>query len=269
MDEKPVWWCQNLKAVLANEEIVNGLSEVGKHPVERKNLRQVVLKITKYADRLLDGLKDVDWPDSTKRMQKAWIGKSTGAEVCFQLDGFNDNLTVFTTRPDTLYGATYMVVAPEHPILDKIVTSENKETVAAYQELSKTKSDLDRTELAKEKTGVFSGSFCINPINGAKIPVWIADYVLVTYGTGAIMSVPAHDERDFEFAKEFNLPIIQVIEKNNASHNGDGKTKLPFCSEGRMIHSGDYTGLSTKDCKSKIIAHLERKKLAKQQSISN
>ena len=263
VDEKPVWWCQNLKAVLANEEIVNGLSEVGKHPVERKNLRQVVLKITKYADRLLDGLKDVDWPDSTKRMQKAWIGKSTGAEVCFQLDGFNDNLTVFTTRPDTLYGATYMVVAPEHPILDKIVTSENKETVAAYQELSKTKSDLDRTELAKEKTGVFSGSFCINPINGAKIPVWIADYVLVTYGTGAIMSVPAHDERDFEFAKEFNLPIIQVIEKNNASHNGDGKTKLPFCSEGRMIHSGDYTGLSTKDCKSKIIAHLERKKIGK------
>lgn len=263
VDEKPVWWCPELRAVLANEEIVNGVSEVGKHPVERKNLRQVVLKITKYADKLLQGLEDVDWPDSTKRMQTAWIGKSTGASVRFKLADYEDELEVFTTRPDTLFGATYMVIAPEHPLTQKIVSPENVEAVKAYQEKAKSKSDLDRTELAKEKTGVFTGSFCINPVNGAKIPVWIADYVLMTYGTGAIMAVPAHDERDYEFAKTFNLPIIQVLEKDNADQNGTGKTELPFCSEGKMIHSGDYTGMNSKDCQKKIIEDLERRNIGK------
>ena len=217
VDEKPVWWCPELRAVLANEEVVDGKSEVGGHPVERRNLRQVVLRITAYAEKLLDGLKDLDWPDSTKRQQTAWIGRSEGAEVRFAVDGLDAELEVYTTRPDTLFGATYMVVAPEHPLLDKLVTPENAEAVKVYVEAAAKKSDLDRTDLAKDKSGVFTGSYCVNPVNGEKTPVWVADYVLITYGTGAIMAVPAHDERDFEFAEKFGIPIIRVI----APEDGD------------------------------------------------
>ena len=196
-----MWWCPNLRAVLANEEVVDGKSEVGNHQVERRNLRQVVLRITAYAEKLLAGLDDLNWPDSTKRQQKAWIGRSEGAEVNFPIDGQDESLTVYTTRPDTLFGATYMVVAPEHPLLDQLVIAEKKAEVQAYALATAKKSDLDRTDLAKDKSGVFTGSYCINPINGEKVPVWVADYVLISYGTGTIMAVPAHDERDHEFAK--------------------------------------------------------------------
>ena len=256
VDEKPVWWCPNLRAVLANEEVVDGKSEVGNHPVERRNLRQVVLRITAYAEKLLAGLDDLDWPDSTKRQQKAWIGRSEGAEVQFEIDDCDEKLTVYTTRPDTLFGATYMVVAPEHPILDELVVAEKKEEVAAYVLSAAKKSDLDRTDLAKDKSGVFTGSYCINPVNGEKIPVWVADYVLISYGTGAIMAVPAHDERDHEFAEKFDIAIKRVI----AHPDGDEeKSKLPYIGSGIMVNSGIYNGMNTDDCKSKIIAHLESK----------
>ena len=258
VDEKPVWWCPNLKAVLANEEVVDGKSEVGSHPVERRNLRQVVLRITAYAEKLLDGLDDLDWPDSTKRQQKAWIGRSEGAEVQFQVDGLDDKLEVYTTRPDTLFGATYMVVAPEHPLLEKLVVDEKVEEVKSYIETAAKKSDLDRTDLAKEKSGVFTGTYCINPINGEKIPVWVADYVLISYGTGAIMAVPAHDERDYEFAEKFNIPITQVI----SNPKGD-ESKLPYTGPGIMVNSGEYDGLNANDCKVKIIADLESKAAGK------
>ena len=258
VDEKPVWWCPNLKAVLANEEVVDGKSEVGSHPVERKNLRQVVLRITAYAEKLLDGLEDLDWPDSTKRQQKAWIGRSEGAEVQFQVDGSDDKLEVYTTRPDTLFGATYMVVAPEHPLLEKLVVVEKIEEVKNYIETAAKKSDLDRTDLAKDKSGVFTGTYCINPINGEKIPVWVADYVLISYGTGAIMAVPAHDERDYEFAEKFNIPITRVIAKPKGE-----ESKLPYCGPGVMVNSGEYDGLNANDCKVKIIADLEAKAVGK------
>ena len=254
VDEKPVWWCPNLRAVLANEEVVDGKSEVGNHPVERRNLRQVVLRITNYAEKLLAGLDDLDWPNSTKRQQKAWIGRSEGAEVQFEIDDCDEKLTVYTTRPDTLFGATYMVVAPEHPLLGKLVVSEKKDEVEAYVLAAAKKSDLDRTDLAKDKSGVFTGSYCINPVNGEKIPVWVADYVLISYGTGAIMAVPGHDERDHEFAEKFDIPIKRVI----ALPDGDEeKSKLPYSGSGIMVNSGDYDGMNADDCKSKIIANLE------------
>ena len=254
VDEKPVWWCPNLRAVLANEEVVDGKSEVGNHPVERRNLRQVVLRITAYAEKLLAGLDDLDWPDSTKRQQKAWIGRSEGAEVQFEIDGYDEKLTVYTTRPDTLFGATYMVVAPEHPLLSKLVVSEKKEQVESYVQAAAKKSDLDRTDLAKDKSGVFTGSYCINPVNGEKIPVWVADYVLISYGTGAIMAVPAHDERDHEFAEKFGIEIKRVIARSDGD---DEKSKLPYSGPGVMVNSGDYNGMDTNDCKTKIIADLE------------
>jgi leucyl-tRNA synthetase len=253
VDEKPVWWCPELRAVLANEEVVDGKSEVGKHPVERRNLRQVVLRITAYAEKLLDGLDDLDWPDSTKRQQKAWIGRSEGAEVRFAVDGLEEELEVYTTRPDTLFGATYMVVAPEHPLLDKLVSSENVEKVKTYVEAASKKSDLDRTDLAKDKSGVFTGSHCINPVNGEKVPVWVADYVLITYGTGAIMAVPAHDERDHEFAEKFGIPIIPVIKPEGE----DGK--LPYVGDGVMINSGPNDGMPSSEFKQAITAELESK----------
>ena len=256
VDEKPVWWCPNLRAVLANEEVVDGKSEVGNHPVERRNLRQVVLRITAYAEKLLAGLDDLDWPDSTKRQQKAWIGRSEGAEVQFEIDGLEDNLKVYTTRPDTLFGATYMVVAPEHPLLSKLVVSEKKEQVESYVQAAAKKSDLDRTDLAKDKSGVFTGSYCINPVNGEKIPVWVADYVLISYGTGAIMAVPAHDERDHEFAEKFGIEIKRVIARSDGD---DEKNKLPYSGPGVMVNSGDYNGMDAIECKSKIIADLESK----------
>ena len=254
--EKPVWWCPNLLAVLANEEVVDGKSEVGNHPVERRNLRQVVLRITAYAEKLLEGLDDLDWPDSTKRQQKAWIGKSEGAEVQFPIVDSEEELTVYTTRPDTLFGATYMVVAPEHPLLKDLVVQEKADEVKAYINKAAKKSDLDRTDLAKDKSGVFTGSYCTNPINGEKVPVWVADYVLISYGTGAIMAVPAHDERDHEFAEKFNIPIRRVI----AHPQGDEeKGKLPYSGPGNMVNSGAYDGLDAKSCKTQIIADLESK----------
>jgi leucyl-tRNA synthetase len=210
--EMPVNWCPALGTVLANEEVVGGLSERGGHPVIRKPMRQWMLRITKYAERLLEDLSLVDWPESIKKLQTDWIGKSIGADVDFKVDGFDENIRVFTTRPDTLFGATYMVIAPEHPLVDKITSEDRKEAVQKYREEAARKSDLDRTDLAKEKTGEPIGAYAINPVNGEKIPIWISDYVLISYGTGAIMAVPAHDERDFEFAKKFELPIVPVVE---------------------------------------------------------
>ena len=260
VDEKPVWWCPNLRAVLANEEVVDGKSEVGNHPVERRNLRQVVLRITAYAEKLLEGLDDLDWPDSTKRQQKAWIGKSEGAQVQFEIAGLDEKLEVYTTRPDTLFGATYMVVAPEHPLLKKLVISEKENDVQTYVEAAAKKSDLDRTDLAKDKSGVFTGSYCINPVNGEQIPVWVADYVLISYGTGAIMAVPAHDERDYEFAEKYQIEIRRVI----GSQDGDEeKSKLPYSGPGVMVNSGEYDGMEANACKSKIISDLEEKGVGK------
>jgi len=260
VDEKPVWWCPELKAVLANEEVVDGKSEVGSHPVERRNLRQVVLRITAYAEKLLAGLDNLDWPDSTKRQQKAWIGRSEGAEVQFAIDGSDEKLEVYTTRPDTLFGATYMVVAPEHPLLDMLVLDEKKVEVKAYVEAAAKKSDLDRTDLAKDKSGVFTGSYCINPVNGEKTPVWVADYVLISYGTGAIMAVPAHDERDFEFAEKFDIPINRVIAREDGDEE---KAKLPYSGPGVMVNSGEYDGMDGDACKAKIITDLEAKNSGK------
>src|SRR5690606_15338644 len=210
ISEVPVWWCQELGTVLANEEVVDGKSERGSYPCVRRPMRQWVLRITAYAERLIGDLEGLDWSDSIKMMQKHWIGKSTGAEVSFQVEGLSDPLVVFTTRPDTLFGATYMVVAPEHPVLDAITTADRKAAVEAYRKAAGGKSDLERG-LDKDKTGVATGAFAVNPVNGARIPVWTSDYVMMGYGTGAIMAVPAHDERDYAFAKAFGLPIVEVI----------------------------------------------------------
>ncbi len=263
VDEKPVWWCPQLGTVLANEEVIDGKSEVGKFPVERRKLRQWVLKITAYADKLIKGLDDLDWPDSTKRLQKNWIGRSEGAEVDFEIadsPAKGEKLRVFTTRPDTLYGATYMVIAPEHPLADKLTVDEKKAEVEAYRKAIASKSDLDRTDLAKDKTGVFTGSHAINPVNGKLIPIWIADYVLMSYGTGAIMAVPSHDERDYDFAKKFDLPIIRVIEKKDADGND---VPLPFTDIGKMVNSGEFSGMESSEVKRAIIAKLESEKLGK------
>ena len=260
VDDRPVWWCEALGTVLANEEVINGRSERGDHPVERKALRQWVLKITAYADRLLGGLDKVDWPNSTKRQQHAWIGRSEGAEVAFAIEGFpQKQLTVFTTRPDTLFGATFMVIAPEHPLVPTLTASEKQPSVQAYIQQAASKSDLDRTDLAKEKTGVFTGTYAINPVNQKRIPIWIADYVLMSYGTGAIMAVPAHDERDYEFAQTFDLPITAVIE--NPKENPEGA--LPYCGLGQMTASGAFDGLESAEAKEKITAWLSEQKAGK------
>ena len=243
VDKRPVWWCPALKTVLANEEVVDGKSERGNHPVERRALRQWVLRITAYADRLLADLEGLDWPDSTKRMQAAWIGRSEGAEVDFILDDHSlGNLTVFTTRPDTLFGATYMVIAPEHPLVDKLTIASQRGAIAAYRQQAAAKSDLERTDLAKDKSGVFSGAFAINPINGQKLPIWVADYVLMGYGTGAIMAVPAHDERDYEFAQKYDIPIVQVIEPLDSSSDREGGPDLPYSGDGKLVNSDGYSG---------------------------
>ena len=254
VDERPVNWCPALGTVLANEEVVDGKSEVGGHPVERRNLRQWVLRITAYADRLLEGLDGLDWPDSTKNMQRNWIGRSTGANVTFTLAESGEELTVYTTRPDTLFGATYMVLAPEHPLVDKITTPEQREAVEAYVKKAAAKSDLQRTELAKEKTGVFSGSYALNPVNEKKIPVWIADYVLMSYGTGAIMAVPGHDDRDYAFAKTFDLPIVEVISPPEGTEVPENTA---FTGRGTMVNSGEYNGLDSETGKERIIARLQ------------
>jgi leucyl-tRNA synthetase len=221
----PVWWCEGLKSVLANEEVVNGKSERGNYPVKRVMLKQWMLKITKYADRLLEGLDKLDWPESVKEMQRNWIGRSEGAKVIFSVDKSEEKIEVFTTRSDTLFGATYMVLAPEHSLVDKITTKEYKNEVEKYKKKAIIKSDLARTELTKEKTGIFTGGYAINPVNKKKIPIWIADYVLWGYGTGAIMAVPAHDQRDYEFAKKFDIKITQVIKGgkiDKEAYEGDG-----------------------------------------------
>ncbi len=249
VDKRPVWWCEELATVLANEEVVDGKSERGNHPVVRRNLRQWVLRITAYAERLLDDLEGIDWPASTKKMQEEWIGKSTGATARFALDGLDESLEIYTTRPDTLMGATYMVLSPEHALVDALTTPEHKDAVVKYRETAAAKSDLERTDLAKDKTGVFTGSYALHPITGDKIPVWIADYVLISYGTGAIMAVPAHDARDFEFAQQFDLPIIPVIQ-------GDEDHPLPYMGDGSLVNSGEFDGLTWQVAKEKITARL-------------
>ncbi len=262
--EVAVNWCPELGTVLANEEVVGGVSERGGFPVIRKPMRQWMLRITKYAERLLEDLKDVDWPESIKKLQTDWIGKSIGAEVNFKVDGRDEDMWIFTTRPDTLFGATYMVMAPEHSLVNIITTDEHKKSVHKYCEEAARKSDLDRTDLAKEKTGVFTGAYAINPVNDEKIPIWISDYVLISYGTGAIMAVPAHDERDFEFAKKFKLPIIQVVEPPDAKEAELARQeKLCFTGDGKAINSGRFNGLSTSEFKEEIISWLGEKGLGR------
>jgi leucyl-tRNA synthetase len=250
MDEVPVNWCPALGTVLANEEVINGRSERGGHPVIRKPMRQWMLKITAYADRLLEDLEELDWPESIKEMQRNWIGRSEGAEIEFAVDGHDESFTVFTTRPDTLFGATYAVLAPEHPLVEKITTPEQKPAVDAYLKEVQSKSDLERTDLAKEKTGVFTGAYAIHPVTGDKLPIWIADYVLMGYGTGAIMAVPAHDERDYEFAKTFNLPIKEVVAGGNVENE-------PYTGDGEHINSEFLNGLNKQEAIEKMIAWLE------------
>lgn len=247
VDEVPVNWCPALGTVLANEEVIDGKSERGGHPVERRPMRQWVLRITEYADRLLEDLEDLDWPESLKDMQRNWIGRSEGAQLTFEIDGTDLTFEAFTTRPDTIFGATYAVLAPEHKLVEQITTADQKAAVEAYLEKVKTKSDLERTDLAKEKTGVFTGAYAINPASGAKMPIWIADYVLASYGTGAIMAVPAHDERDYDFAKEFDLPIVEVVEGGNVSEE-------PYVGDGPHINSEFLDGLGKEEAIEKAIA---------------
>lgn len=248
--EVPVNWCPALGTVLANEEVIDGRSERGNHPVIRKPMRQWVLKITEYAERLLQDLDELDWPESLKDMQRNWIGKSKGAEVRFVIDGHEEELVVFTTRPDTLFGATYCVMAPEHELVERITTVEQQAAVKAYQEQAARKSDLERTDLAKDKTGVFTGSYAVNPANGAKLPIWIADYVLAGYGTGAIMAVPGHDQRDWEFAKQFDLPIIEVIEGGNVQEEA-------YSGDGAHVNSEFLNGMDNAAAMARMIEWLE------------
>lgn len=249
--EVPVNWCPALGTVLANEEVIDGLSERGGHPVIRKPMRQWMLKITEYAERLLEDLEELDWSESIKDMQRNWIGKSTGAEVTFAIDGSDSSLTVFTTRPDTLFGATYCVLAPEHELVGAIASAEQRAAVDAYVEAAARKSDLERTDLAKDKSGVFTGAYAINPVNGAKLPIWIADYVLGGYGTGAIMAVPGHDERDWEFAKKFGLPILEVVAGGNVE-------EAAYTGDGALVNSGFLDGKNTSDAIAAMIAYLEK-----------
>ena len=250
----PVNWCEELGTVLANDEIIDGKSERGGYPVVRKDMLQWVMDIPKYAERLLTGLDELDWPESTKDMQRNWIGKSTGAIINFKVADTDLNFDVFTTRADTLFGATYAVLSPEHPLIEKITTKEQLEEVNAYKALCASKSELERTDLNKEKTGVFTGAYAINPVNGKKLRIYISDYVLMTYGTGAIMAVPAHDTRDYEFAKKFNIEIIDVIEGGNI-------TKEAYTGDGIHINSGFLNGLNKEDAINKMIAYLEENKL--------
>ncbi len=235
--ETPVNWCEELGTVLANDEIIDGKSERGGYPVVRKNMKQWVIDINKYAERLLEGLDELDWTESSKIAQKNWIGKSVGASVDFQVDGTNEKFTVFTTRCDTLFGATYCVLAPEHKLVDKITTPEQKSEISDYKQACASKSELERTELNKEKTGAFTGTYAINPANGKKIPIYISDYVLTSYGTGAIMAVPAHDTRDWEFAKKFGIDIIPVLEGGNIE-------KEAYTQDGKHINSDFLNGLN-------------------------
>jgi leucyl-tRNA synthetase len=250
--EVPVNWCEALGTVLANEEVIDGKSERGNHPVVRLPLRQWMLRITAYADRLLSDLEGLDWPD-TRLKQINWIGRSEGAEIDFQIEGTEDRARVFTTRPDTLYGCTYMVLAPEHPLVAKITTAVHRAAVEKYVAEAATKSDFDRTELAKIKTGVDTGAFALHPLTGDRLPIWIADYVLAAYGTGAVMAVPAHDERDFEFAIRYTLPIIEVISPDGQPHP---RLDAPFTGDGLVLASGPFTGRPSTEVKSTIVARL-------------
>ncbi len=259
IDEVAVNWCPALGTVLANEEVIDGKSERGDHPVERRPMKQWMLKITAYADRLLEDLEELDWPESIKDMQRNWIGRSEGAEVTFTVDGHDDEeINVFTTRPDTLFGATYMVLAPEHKLVSFITTEDQKDAVEKYKQKVATKSDLERTELTKEKTGVFTGAFAVNPVNGEKMPIWIADYVLASYGTGAIMAVPAHDERDYEFAKTFNLPIREVVAGGNIEEEA-------YTGDGEHVNSEFLNGLGKEEAIKQMIAWLETNNYGKKQ----
>ena len=268
VDEVPVNWCPALGTVLANEEVIDGRSERGNHPVIRKPMRQWVLKITEYAERLLKDLDTLDWPEGIKEMQRNWIGRSEGAEVTFSIDGTDKKVTVFTTRPDTLFGATYLVLSPEHVLIPQITAPECREAVEAYQKFAASKSDLDRTGLNNEKTGCFTGAYAVNPVNGEKLPIWIADYVLSTYGTGAIMAVPAHDTRDFDFAVKFNIPIKCIIQpdpKEAAELKIDPADvfagKVCWTGDGESVNSANdqglvINGLKVNEAKAKTIAWL-------------
>ncbi|MFW5811540.1 MAG: leucine--tRNA ligase, partial [Alkalispirochaetaceae bacterium] len=260
VDEIPVWYCEALGTVLANEEVISTpegpRSERGNHPVERRPVRQWMLKITEYADRLLEGLEELDWPESIKIMQRNWIGRSVGANVYFDIVGHEKRLEVFTTRPDTLFGATYMVLAPEHPLVDEITTAAQLDEVHGYVEKTRFKSDLERTDLAKDKSGVFTGAYAVNPVNGREIPIWISDYILISYGTGAIMAVPGHDQRDWEFAEKFGLPIIKVVD--NPENPGQDLGEV-FTGEGIAVNSGEFDGTPTAEFKEKITSWLEER----------
>lgn len=268
--ESPIWWCPKDKTGLANEEVVGGVCDRCGTKVERKMLRQWVLKITDYAERLLAGLEKLDWPESIKTLQRNWIGRSEGAEIRFKIKDLGAEVAVFTTRPDTLFGATYLVLSPEHPLVDQITTKQQRKKVEGYKLKVVSKSDLERTALEKEKTGVFTGAFAINPVNQEKIPVWIADYVLMSYGTGAIMAVPGHDERDMAFAKKFKLPIIKVIKPPSVmpsmpvasagvwGRQFDDITSACWTGEGTMTNSGSFDGMNSEDARQKIVAELQK-----------
>jgi leucyl-tRNA synthetase len=253
--EVPVNWCPELGTVLANEEVIDGKSEVGGFPVVRRPMRQWMLRITAFAERLADELENLNWPEGIKLLQRNWIGRSEGAEIEFSIDGVDERIRVFTTRHDTIYGANYMVLAPEHPLVDRLTAKDRKADVASYREKVAAKSDLERTDLAKEKTGVFIGADAINPVNNEKIPIWIADYVLMGYGTGAVMGVPGHDERDLEFARKFNMPVLPVVQ-------APGKTaeeSIGFLEDGVAINSPIIDGLPTPQAKKKILAWLKER----------
>ncbi len=256
-DEVPVNWCPALGTVLANEEVIDGKSEVGGFPVIRKPMKQWMLRITAYADRLLDDLEDLDWPESTKEMQRNWIGRSIGAEIDFALDGHDEKIRVFTTRPDTLFGATYMVLAPEHHLVDQVTTPDQRDAVDVYREQAARKSDLERQELNRDKSGVFTGAWAIHPVTGEKVPVWIADYVLAHYGTGAIMAVPAQDERDWEFAEKHDLPVIRTVEPPADFEGG------AWTGSGKVINSDFLNGMEVEEAKDAMIRWLEEKGVGK------
>ncbi len=255
-DNIPINWCNSCKTGLANEEVKDGKCDRCGSPVVKKDLRQWMLKITAYADRLLEDLDTLDWSESIKTLQRNWIGRSEGAEVDFGVKDSDQKIRVYTTRPDTIFGATYMVLAPEHPLVEQITTPEQKETVQSYIKQARLKSDLERTELNKDKTGIFTGAYALNPVNGREIPIWISDYVLISYGTGAIMAVPAHDDRDFEFAKKFNLEIIQVVSKDGQPVD---LSEQAFTEKGVAINSGEFDGTPTEDFKLEITKWLEEK----------
>ena len=256
--DMPVNWCEELGTVLSNDEVIDGKSERGGYPVIRRNMSQWVIDMPAYAEKLLEGLEEIDWPESTKEMQRNWIGKSTGAKVTFKVDGTDKYFEVFTTRPDTLFGATYCVLSPEHSLVDEITKKDQKEEIKNYKKISASKSELERTSLSKEKTGSFTGSYAINPVNNKKIPIWISDYVLSTYGTGAIMAVPAHDDRDYEFAKKYGLEIIQVLEGENIEEKA-------YTGDGIHINSSFLDGLNKEEAIDKIIKYLEEKNIGKKE----